>query len=214
MLATHTQHYLHKLESWTGSTFRPCALSELGWVLHLGHQGRPCPKTPQGQSPCPKTPQGQSPCTPSSSDFSLHTPALDVDAHDEDTHDDNDPFDWEEEDTHNLEHCLGPAPPKLTSKNLIIVHSTGVFIHQVSYCQCANAASKYMQLFQEGLFPASLKSPKTAFTFDCLEMFNVDLLECKTSASNYYAKLRRLTNPSFPHIVPVSEQHYNNEYQT
>ncbi|KAI6105234.1 hypothetical protein EDD16DRAFT_1524338 [Pisolithus croceorrhizus] len=48
------------------------------------------------------------------------------------------------------------------------------------------------------LFPASISKPKTAFTFDVLDHFLIDSLECKTSAMNFYQKLKRFTNNAFP----------------
>ncbi|KAG1792281.1 uncharacterized protein HD556DRAFT_1309358 [Suillus plorans] len=43
---------------------------------------------------------------------------------------------------------------------------------------------------------------KTAFTFQVLDNFLLDNLECGTSAMNYYNKLRRMTTSVFPHLVP------------
>ncbi|KAI6015950.1 hypothetical protein EDC04DRAFT_2608628 [Pisolithus marmoratus] len=48
------------------------------------------------------------------------------------------------------------------------------------------------------LFPASISKPKTAFTFDVLDHFLIDALECKTSAMSFYQKLKRFTNNAFP----------------
>ena len=56
-----------------------------------------------------------------------------------------------------------------------------------------------------GLFPATFRNPKTAFTFKALEEFHLDNLECKTTPSQFFSCLRRLTNDQFPNIVPVSE---------
>ncbi|KAI6137012.1 hypothetical protein F5141DRAFT_1059940 [Pisolithus sp. B1] len=44
------------------------------------------------------------------------------------------------------------------------------------------------------LFPASISKPKTAFTFDVLDHFLIDALECKTSAMSFYQKLKRTGN--------------------
>jgi hypothetical protein len=55
-----------------------------------------------------------------------------------------------------------------------------------------------------GLYPASMSHPAMAFTFQMLEYFHTDTMECRTSTSNYFNKLRRLTNESFPDTVPVS----------
>ncbi|KAG2096761.1 uncharacterized protein F5147DRAFT_656558 [Suillus discolor] len=48
---------------------------------------------------------------------------------------------------------------------------------------------------------------KSAFTFDILNDFLLDNLECGTSAMNYYSKLRRMTMAVFPHLVPVFHIH-------
>ncbi|KAG1843030.1 hypothetical protein F4604DRAFT_1517518, partial [Suillus subluteus] len=53
------------------------------------------------------------------------------------------------------------------------------------------------------MFPASTSRPRTAFTFDVLDHFLIDALECKTSAMSFFQKLRRLTNNAFPDSVPV-----------
>jgi hypothetical protein len=55
-----------------------------------------------------------------------------------------------------------------------------------------------------GLFPATFNNPKTAFTFRVLEDFHLDNLECKTTPSQFFSRLRRLTNDEFPNTVPVS----------
>jgi hypothetical protein len=85
-----------------------------------------------------------------------------------------------------------------------IVHTTGVFKHKVRWCQCPNAPDKTVQLFQMRLFPASHFRPETAFTFDVLDHFHIDAMECKTAAASFVKKLCRLTNNAFPHMVPVS----------
>jgi hypothetical protein len=36
-----------------------------------------------------------------------------------------------------------------------------------------------------------------------LDYFHIDSMECKTSASSFFSKLRRLTNSSNPLSVPV-----------
>jgi hypothetical protein len=52
-----------------------------------------------------------------------------------------------------------------------------------------------------GLFPASFAQPKTAFTFEVLDDFLLNNLECGTLVMNYYNKLRRMTTSVFPHLV-------------
>ncbi|KAG2158719.1 uncharacterized protein EDB93DRAFT_1237961 [Suillus bovinus] len=84
-----------------------------------------------------------------------------------------------------------------------IVHSSGVFIHNVAWCHCQGPVPKqHLQLLRAGLFPASSTRPKTAFTFEVLDHFLIDSLECKTSARSFFEKLTRLTNNAFPDTVP------------
>jgi hypothetical protein len=42
----------------------------------------------------------------------------------------------------------------------------------------------------------------TVFTFHVLDDFRRDNLECKTTPYQFYQKLRRVTNSSFPQSVP------------
>jgi hypothetical protein len=87
---------------------------------------------------------------------------------------------------------------------LTIVASTGIFTRQVRWCQCANNPDQYVQLLlRSKLFPASFKNPKTAFTFEVLDHFRIDALECKTAAMNFMTKIQRVTNEAFPSKVPV-----------
>ena len=85
-----------------------------------------------------------------------------------------------------------------------IVHTTGILIHQVCWCGCKKTADKATQLFQMHLFSASLQNPRTAFTFDCLDHFYMDAMECKILASSFISKIHWLTNNSFSHTIAVS----------
>ena len=62
-----------------------------------------------------------------------------------------------------------------------------------------------MELMATGLFLATFRNPKTAFTFRVLEEFHLDNLECKTTPSQFFSRLRRLTSDEFPNTVPVSQ---------
>ncbi|KAG1830510.1 hypothetical protein DFJ58DRAFT_719625 [Suillus subalutaceus] len=85
---------------------------------------------------------------------------------------------------------------------MVIIDKSGVHHLQVRCCDCPNAMSPDLQMFQHGFFPASFNKPKTLFTFRVLDDFLLDNLECGTSAMNYYSKLRRMTSSMFPHLVP------------
>ncbi|KAI6008061.1 hypothetical protein EDC04DRAFT_2582223, partial [Pisolithus marmoratus] len=87
---------------------------------------------------------------------------------------------------------------------MTIVHNEGIFTHEISWCNCSGSDPKdwHLALLKERLLPASISKPKTAFTFDILNHFLIDALECKTSALSFYQKLKRFTNNAFPDSVP------------
>ncbi|KIK30870.1 hypothetical protein PISMIDRAFT_86912, partial [Pisolithus microcarpus 441] len=87
------------------------------------------------------------------------------------------------------------------SKHLTIVDVMGVHFLLVQACQCPNADSFHMQLFQAKLCPSTFEKPSTVFTFSVLDDFLRDNVECGTSGMNYYNKLRRVTSNVFPHLV-------------
>jgi hypothetical protein len=87
---------------------------------------------------------------------------------------------------------------------LVVVHTTGVFQHSVRWCYCRGCPKRHLQLLRACLYPASIKRPKTVFTFDVLDHSTADAMECKTPAQSFFRKLRRLTNNAFPQRVPVS----------
>ncbi|KAI6141855.1 hypothetical protein BKA82DRAFT_115854, partial [Pisolithus tinctorius] len=101
---------------------------------------------------------------------------------------------WEDiEETH-----LNP----LDDRNyLTVVDTGGVHFCNVQYCNCPGSEDSHLQLTMASLFPAMTKAPRTAFTFQVLDDFIRDNVECGTSAMNYYSKLQRVTSSAFPHLV-------------
>jgi hypothetical protein len=121
-------------------------------------------------------------------------------------------FLWNLGFTLNLEHN-GDVCPLNTGENehgnqITVVDSAGIFVHLVKWCKCNGASNqdKHLQLFQHCLFPLTVFKPQTAFIFNVLDEFLIDSLECKTLASSFYLKLRRLTNNAFPDTLPVCFQ--------
>jgi hypothetical protein len=88
---------------------------------------------------------------------------------------------------------------------ITVIDRSGVHEIGVRWCCCPNAPERDMQLMAAGLFPATFRNPKTAFTFRVLEEFHLDNLECKTTPSQFISRLRRLTNEEFPNTVPVGQ---------
>ena len=88
---------------------------------------------------------------------------------------------------------------------MVITDTAGVFQHRVVWCTCSGepGPDRPMQLFKEQLFPATYHRPKSAFTFNVLDYFYIDAMECKTAAMSFFQKLRRLTDNAFPGNVHV-----------
>lgn len=109
----------------------------------------------------------------------------------------------EEEDTlEDTENLLGQWET-LESNVMVIVDCSGVHQRRISWCYCSGAPDKHIQLLRGRLFPATTKRPSTAFTFNVLDYFHIDAVECKTAAFNFFSKMRRLTNYMVPGAVPV-----------
>jgi hypothetical protein len=94
-----------------------------------------------------------------------------------------------------------------TAKDLVIVDSSGVHQLPVVWCQCPGEdhepdRRRDLDLLKMGLYPASFRRIQTVFTFAVLDEFLLQNLECKTSAQNFYSKLRRTTSKAFLDIVP------------
>jgi CxC2 like cysteine cluster associated with KDZ transposases len=87
---------------------------------------------------------------------------------------------------------------------MVVIHVNGIFELSVRFCRCRGTLSDHEQLFRHRLFPSTFNRPESAFTFDLLDYYGIDAMECKTSAQSFFQKLRRVTNNAFPDEVPVS----------
>ena len=119
--------------------------------------------------------------------------------------DPSDEVEWnqaEEDVTSDFSSRRPPAEDSLGSKFVTIVDSSGVHHLPVLYCNCPGAHPQDEQAFGSKLFPASFTNISTLFTFSVLDHFRLENLECKTTPYQFYQKLRRLTNSSFPQSVP------------
>ncbi|KAK6988503.1 hypothetical protein R3P38DRAFT_3332031 [Favolaschia claudopus] len=89
---------------------------------------------------------------------------------------------------------------------LRFVHTTGIFVRRVGWCCCSDEGGDTLphdlQLLDAKMYPASSNKPSTAFTFNVLDDFALDSLECKTAALTFLTKLRRMTNSAFPLSTP------------
>jgi hypothetical protein len=99
----------------------------------------------------------------------------------------------------------GGIHDKYSDPVITIIDRSGIHEIGVRWCCCPDALERDMQLMTAGLFPATFRNPKTAFTFRVLEEFHLDNLECKTTPSQFFSRLRRLTSDEFPNSVPVGQ---------
>lgn len=116
----------------------------------------------------------------------------------------------DEESWCDLDDMSGPADDTKPSESvhnggrvMTVIHTSGVHHMPVIFCGCPGAPMEDLQLFRIGLYPATYKRCQTVFTFQLLDDYLLDNLECKTSATHYFSKLRRITNFAFPHSIPV-----------
>ncbi|KAJ3978346.1 hypothetical protein F5890DRAFT_1381734, partial [Lentinula detonsa] len=94
---------------------------------------------------------------------------------------------------HDGDKCpRAPKPLFMT----IVDHTTGVHATKVTFCGCSDS-SKWQQLMNANLFPATVAEPQTAFTFGTLRNWQLITLQSKITAYDYVRALRRLTDNVF-----------------
>lgn len=94
-----------------------------------------------------------------------------------------------------------PKPVKFT-----VTHSNGVHGTYISFCNCGRG-SRVEQLMRARLFPASVAEPETAFTFTVMREYDLQSLQGKIAAYDYFLSLRRLTDNVHTDQVNVSYAH-------
>lgn len=184
----HARDPFHRIARWKNTHYSPDWLWATGLCIHLGHHGQPCPN-----------------------------PALQE-------HDDDDVFSGvqppaEMHDQMHFRDFLYNAEPLGNTLNghtlVTIVHTNGMHRLPVILCGCPGRQERVLDDYLElGLFPASFHTIRTVFTFAVLDDNLLSYLECHTTSMQYFQKLRRLTNPAFPHTVKVSPFDLNQESQS
>jgi CxC2 like cysteine cluster associated with KDZ transposases len=180
-LSAHDRLPFHRIQHFNGQFFERYDLNQLGLVVDIRtHIGECVPTSGSG---------GTAPGSHS------HL----YDDSESDWEDDDATADWNRSDD------VRATRTSTTSKVLTIVTSTGIFKRSTRWCTCANVPDPHIQLLRARLFPATFISPSTVFTFEVLDHFRLDALECNTAAMNFMSKLIRITNEVFPSTVPVSQ---------
>jgi hypothetical protein len=218
--ALHQRHPFHRIKLWNGSFFEAADLISLGLVIHMGHGGDECPS--YGSDGMPETQRWVGTDTEDEWEDDM-----------EGEHSGNEEHstarfgvdsgvgsgvgsgvDSGEGSGVGSGVDSGRSPGFLGGSDkwgpfipdtvkMVIVTSNGVFRRRIRWCRCHSAPDNHIQLLRLHLFSASIDRPSTAFTFQLLDHFYIDAMECKTAAMNFFAKLRRITNSAFPATVPV-----------
>jgi hypothetical protein len=175
----HRSSPFHRIKIWNGCFFKKHDLDALGLTIFLGHGGEPCPN-------------------------------LSYDGHCPGNHAEDADGDVIMNDTINGDEEWQDVPFGFVGDRVRVVNTTGIFSRRVRWCECQGddgaIVAQDMQLLEHQLYPATSDRPSTVFTFNVLDEFIIDSLECKTSAWTFLAKLRRLTDAVFPLSTPVSYQ--------
>jgi hypothetical protein len=199
----------HRIKEWTGLFFKDAALWQTGSKIYLGHDGAKC----NFGGKCTNARPSEDPAAskePAASDRPAHEPQQ----HEyrawaeEFPLDDIDDDDFEEiSEAVNVPIChprLLPRPPNtdaMGNQFLTVIDTTGIHHMPFVHCFCNGRKDVDILLMELGLFPASFKDVETVFTFEVLDDFRIENLECKVSAWQYFNKLRRITCPFFPTSV-------------
>ncbi|KAF7972344.1 hypothetical protein HWV62_18114 [Athelia sp. TMB] len=88
--------------------------------------------------------------------------------------------------------CINPVPS--AGNDFVIVDTNGLHEVSLDFCGCTSARKDTIQLLRARLYPATVKSPQTAATFNVLEFFHLLTFDSKASAFEFYHALGRRTD--------------------
>ncbi|KAF4606853.1 hypothetical protein EYR38_000908 [Pleurotus pulmonarius] len=96
---------------------------------------------------------------------------------------------------------IDPIPPNSRASEIVegftVIDVSGIHIVDMGFCRCYQPGMpghRREQLLRHGLFPATLKVPQAAFTFDVLDTFHKLTLQSKIAAYDFYRSLERKTD--------------------
>ncbi|KAF7288208.1 CxC2 domain-containing protein [Mycena chlorophos] len=87
--------------------------------------------------------------------------------------------------------CPSPVP---ACDEFVVIHTNGIHVVAVDFCDCDGHEPHYLQLLRSRLFPATVKRPESCATFCCLDQFQLASLQAGTTAQNFYTILELSTN--------------------
>ncbi|KAF7975089.1 hypothetical protein HWV62_10489 [Athelia sp. TMB] len=98
------------------------------------------------------------------------------------------------------ECCINPIPSP--GNEFVIVDNNGIHEVFLDFCGCTRAEKETIQLLRARLYPATIKSPQTAATFNVLEFFHLLTFDSKASAFEFYHALGRRTDNTGTMYIP------------
>ncbi|KDR84201.1 hypothetical protein GALMADRAFT_56241, partial [Galerina marginata CBS 339.88] len=91
------------------------------------------------------------------------------------------------------EICLNPEQPP--DDDFTVIDTKGILSVGLRFCGCGKSSQDHkIQLLRARLFPATIKYPKTAATFECLDYFSKLSYVSKISAFDFVQTASRLTD--------------------
>jgi hypothetical protein len=107
-----------------------------------------------------------------------------------------------------LGHYGGRCPEGDLGRSFTLVDSNGIHATALAFCRCKTLDGKrgepeFKQLMRAGIFPGSVKEPKTGYTMGLLQYHRQQRSQGKGSAYNFVLVLQRMADPYFAGAVPV-----------
>ncbi|KAJ7192982.1 hypothetical protein GGX14DRAFT_405891 [Mycena pura] len=104
---------------------------------------------------------------------------------------------------HNGRRCPEADP----IRTFTLVDSNGIHATSITFCRCRTPDGQrgepdFKQLLRAGIFPGSVKEPKTGYTLGLLKFYQQLRSQGKGSAYNFVLVLQRLADPFFAGSVP------------
>lgn len=104
---------------------------------------------------------------------------------------------------HDASRCPGVTE---IARDFVIIDSSGIHLADLVFCSCYQPGmpiTRRDQLLRHKLFPATLKIPKAAFTFEILEEFHLLTLQSKISAYDFYRAIEHKSDNTGIKDLPV-----------
>ncbi|KAJ6617649.1 hypothetical protein B0H10DRAFT_2218377 [Mycena sp. CBHHK59/15] len=105
-----------------------------------------------------------------------------------------------------LGHYGQQCPDSAPGRSFTLVDGNGIHASAIAFCRCKGLDSKrtpeFQQLVRAGIFPGSVKDPKTGYTLTLLDYYRQERSQGKGSAYNFVHVLQRMADPFFADSVP------------